>query len=280
VHLTRLDRPIGIYLVMWPTLWALWIAGEGRPTPLVFVVFVLGTILMRSAGCAINDFADRHIDLHVSRTKQRPLARGAISPKEAVAVFAVLSLVAFALVLLMNRLTIMLSVVGVLLAFSYPFTKRYTYLPQAYLGIAFGWGIPMAFAAETGSVPQAAWGIVLISFLVLMMEELIYLSSPTVRLGLLWNSSSICAMGAPELSLSTRVIIEVCRRSSFLAWSILGLEKKYPWKSSNPIFLHSSYTAAVSTFSASTLRFLYFERASSFSWILAMFLVPRISILA
>ncbi len=157
VHLTRLDRPIGIYLVMWPTLWALWIAGEGRPTPLVFLVFVLGTILMRSAGCAINDYADRHIDLHVSRTKQRPLARGAIRPKEAVAVFAVLSLIAFGLVLLLNRLTIALSVVGVLLAFSYPFTKRYTYLPQAYLGIAFGWGIPMAFAAETGNVPLAAW---------------------------------------------------------------------------------------------------------------------------
>lgn len=157
LRLTRLNRPIGIYLVMWPTLWGLWVAGAGKPTPLVFVVFFVGTILMRSAGCAINDFADRHIDLHVTRTKQRPLALGTIRPWEAVTVFAVLSLAAFGLVLLMNRLTIELALIGVLLAFSYPFTKRYTYLPQAYLGVAFGWGIPMAFAAEQATVPQAAW---------------------------------------------------------------------------------------------------------------------------
>lgn len=157
VHLTRLDRPIGIYLVMWPMLWGLWIAAQGRPDPLVLAVFLAGTVLMRSAGCAINDFADRHIDGHVRRTKARPLARGAIHAGEAVAVFATLSLAAFALVLLMNRLTILLSFVGVLLAASYPFMKRYTYLPQAYLGAAFGWAIPMAFAAQTGSVPVEAW---------------------------------------------------------------------------------------------------------------------------
>jgi len=157
LRLTRLNRPIGIYLVMWPTLWGLWVAGAGKPTPLVFAVFFVGTILMRSAGCAINDFADRHIDLHVTRTKQRPLALGTIRPWEAVTVFGVLSLAAFGLVLLMNRLTIELALIGVLLAFSYPFTKRYTYLPQAYLGVAFGWGIPMAFAAEQATVPQAAW---------------------------------------------------------------------------------------------------------------------------
>lgn len=157
VRLTRLDRPIGIYLVLWPTLWALWIAGEGRPDPLVLGVFVAGVVLMRSAGCAINDFADRHIDLHVSRTKGRPLAIGSISAREAVAVFAVLSLVAFALVLLMNRFTILLSIPGVLLAASYPFMKRYTYLPQAYLGTAFGWAVPMAFAAQTETIPHAAW---------------------------------------------------------------------------------------------------------------------------
>ena len=156
-RLTRLDRPIGIFLVLWPTLWALWIAGAGRPDPLVFVVFVAGVALMRSAGCAINDFADRHIDGHVSRTRERPLATGVIRPREAVGVFAALSLIAFALVLTMNRLTILLSVPAVLLAASYPFTKRYTYLPQAYLGAAFGWAIPMAFAAQTGAVPHAAW---------------------------------------------------------------------------------------------------------------------------
>jgi len=157
IRLTRLDRPIGIYLVMWPMLWALWIAGEGRPDWLVFGVFLFGTVLMRSAGCAINDFADRKIDPHVRRTAERPLARGAIRPAEAVAVFMVLSLVAFALVLLLNRLTLLLSIPALFLAASYPFMKRFTHLPQAYLGAAFGWAIPMAFAAQTGTVPADAW---------------------------------------------------------------------------------------------------------------------------
>jgi 4-hydroxybenzoate polyprenyltransferase len=157
VQLTRLDRPIGIYLVLWPTLWALWIAAEGIPNLLVLGVFLAGVVLMRSAGCAINDFADRKIDPHVSRTAQRPLASGRIQPAEAVGVFVLLSLVAFALVLLMNRLTVLLSIPAVLLAVSYPFMKRYTHLPQAYLGVAFGWAVPMAFAAETGTVPPMAW---------------------------------------------------------------------------------------------------------------------------
>ena len=157
ILLTRLNRPIGIYLVLWPTLWALWLAAEGWPVWLVLLVFVAGTVLMRSAGCAINDYADRHIDGHVARTRERPLARGAIKPIEAVAVFVVLSLMAFSLVLLMNTLTILLSFVAVFLAGSYPFMKRYTHLPQAYLGVAFGWAIPMAFAAQTGTVPLVAW---------------------------------------------------------------------------------------------------------------------------
>jgi 4-hydroxybenzoate polyprenyltransferase len=157
VLLTRLDRPIGIYLVLWPMLWALWIAAEGKPDPLVLAVFLLGTVLMRSAGCAINDFADREFDPHVSRTEQRPLARGAIKPVEAVAVFVVLSLISLGLVLLMNRLTLLLAIPAAFLAGSYPFMKRFTHLPQAYLGAAFGWAIPMAFAAQTGEVPLNAW---------------------------------------------------------------------------------------------------------------------------
>ncbi len=157
IKLTRLDRPIGIYLVLWPTLWGLWVAAEGVPQPLVLLVFLAGVVLMRSAGCAINDYADREIDLHVARTKERPLARRAISPKEALGVFAVLSLIAFMLVLQLNLLTILLSVPAVLLAASYPFMKRYTHLPQAYLGVAFGWAVPMAFAAQTGEVPHASW---------------------------------------------------------------------------------------------------------------------------
>lgn len=157
VKLTRLDRPIGIYLVLWPALWGLWVASGGIPQPLVLGVFLAGVVLMRSAGCAINDFADRHIDLHVGRTKERPLARGAISSREAVGVFLVLSLIAFVLVLQLNRLTILLSIPAVFLAGSYPFMKRFTHLPQAYLGIAFGWAVPMAFAAQIGEVPQASW---------------------------------------------------------------------------------------------------------------------------
>jgi len=157
VQLTRLNRPIGILLLLWPTLWALWIAGAGKPAVLVLTVFILGTILMRSAGCVINDYADRDIDPHVKRTSGRPLAAGRVSEKEALVLFIVLALIAFGLVLLLNWLTIALSFVGAALAVSYPFMKRYTHLPQFYLGVTFGWAIPMAFAAETGSVPLVAW---------------------------------------------------------------------------------------------------------------------------
>ncbi|MDH5632488.1 MAG: 4-hydroxybenzoate octaprenyltransferase [Gammaproteobacteria bacterium] len=158
-YLVRLDRPIGILLLLWPTLWGLWVAAEGKPDPLVMFVFVAGVVLMRSAGCAVNDFADRHVDPHVERTQNRPLAAGRITEKEALAVFIVLSLLAFVLVLLMNRLTIIMSFAGALLAFSYPFMKRFTHMPQVYLGVAFGWGIPMVFAAQTGSVPPVAWAM-------------------------------------------------------------------------------------------------------------------------
>ncbi len=155
--LMRIDRPIGTLLLLWPTLWALWIAASGRPDALVLLVFVLGVFLMRSAGCVINDYADRGFDPHVARTRNRPLAAGRVAPREALILFAVLCLAAFALVLLLNRLTILLSLVGALLAASYPFMKRLTHIPQAYLGVAFGWGIPMAFAAQTGAVPATAW---------------------------------------------------------------------------------------------------------------------------
>ncbi|MBI5783449.1 MAG: 4-hydroxybenzoate octaprenyltransferase [Gammaproteobacteria bacterium] len=155
-QLMRLHRPIGILLLLWPTLWALWIAGLGRPDPHVFVVFVLGVVLMRSAGCVINDYADRDFDPHVARTRDRPVAAGRVSPREALVLFAALCLIAFALVLTLNRLTVLLSFAGAFLAATYPFLKRYTHLPQFYLGAAFGWGIPMAFAAQTGGVPPLA----------------------------------------------------------------------------------------------------------------------------
>ncbi len=157
VQLTRLDRPIGIFLLMWPMLWALWIASEGGPDLLVLLVFASGVVLMRSAGCVINDYADRKFDPYVERTRDRPIAAGRVRPKEALALFAVLCLTAFGLVLLMNRLTILLSFVGVILAALYPFVKRFTHLPQVFLGAAFGWAVPMAFAAQTGGVPKVAW---------------------------------------------------------------------------------------------------------------------------
>ena len=155
--LMRLHRPIGILLLAWPTLWALWFAARGVPDTRVLVVFLLGIVLMRSAGCVVNDYADREFDPHVARTRDRPLAAGRVSPREALILFVVLSLIAFALVCLLNWLTIALSVIGAVLAASYPFFKRFTHLPQFYLGAAFGWGIPLAFAAQTGAVPALAW---------------------------------------------------------------------------------------------------------------------------
>jgi 4-hydroxybenzoate polyprenyltransferase len=155
--LTRNDRPIGWLLLLWPTWWGLWLAAGGVPPLWTWFVFTAGVWLTRSAGCVINDYADRWLDPHVERTRGRPLATGAVRGREALALFAVLMLVAFALVLTLNRLTVLMSFVGMLLAASYPYLKRYTYLPQVYLGMAFGWGIPMAFAAVTGEVPALAW---------------------------------------------------------------------------------------------------------------------------
>ncbi|MGE5384618.1 MAG: 4-hydroxybenzoate octaprenyltransferase [Betaproteobacteria bacterium] len=161
-RLMRLDKPIGILLLMWPTLWALWFSSAGRPNWWVVWVFMLGTVLMRSAGCVINDYADRDFDRHVARTKDRPLTAGQVSGKEALALFAVLSLCAFALVLLLgDKLVIWLSVPALFLAASYPYTKRFFAIPQAYLGIAFGFGIPMAYAAHMGRVPAEAWWMLL-----------------------------------------------------------------------------------------------------------------------
>ena len=155
--LIRLDKPIGILLLLWPTLWALWLSSRGHPDWRVVFIFVLGTVLMRSAGCAINDYADRNFDAQVARTRDRPLAIGQIKPVEALIVALVLVLVSFVLVVQLNALTIKLSVVALVIAALYPFTKRFFAVPQAVLGLAFGFGIPMAFAAHTAHVPLAAW---------------------------------------------------------------------------------------------------------------------------
>ena len=168
--LARFDKPIGILILLWPALWALWLASDGKPDLLVLIVICCGVVLMRAAGCVINDYADRDFDPHVERTKLRPIAAGKVKPKEALIVFAVLCLSAFALVLLLNKYTIMLSFGGVFLAASYPFMKRYTQLPQAYLGIAFGWAVPMSFAAQVNEIPPVAW----VLYLAVVLWALVY----------------------------------------------------------------------------------------------------------
>ena len=157
IQLMRLDRPIGTYLLLWPTLWALWIAAGGLPSALNLFVFVGGVILMRAAGCVINDYADRNFDGHVARTRERPMATGRVKPKEAWILFAILVALSFGLVLLTNLNTLLLSFGGLALAACYPFMKRFTFYPQVILGAAFSWGMPMAFTAQTGSLPPEAW---------------------------------------------------------------------------------------------------------------------------
>ncbi|WEJ62611.1 4-hydroxybenzoate octaprenyltransferase [Thiomicrorhabdus lithotrophica] len=170
ISLTRLDRPVGIYLVLWPALWALWLASDGMPSLYHLFVFIFGAVLMRSAGCVINDYADRHFDGHVERTCNRPLATGEISAKEALVFFSLLCFIAFLLVLTLNTLTVILSLGAVLLATLYPFMKRHTYWPQAFLGAAFAWAIPMAFSAVQNEVPWQVWPI----FVATMIWSLIY----------------------------------------------------------------------------------------------------------
>ena len=174
VRLMRLDRPIGIWLLLWPTLWALWIASRGQPKPLIFVIFVAGTVLMRSAGCAVNDYADRSFDPRVARTKDRPLAAGRISTLEALMLFAILALAAMMLALQLNRMTLLYAVAGGFLAVTYPFIKRFLSVPQMYLGVTFGWGIPMAFAAQIESVPRVAWLLLLANVLWVTVYDTMY----------------------------------------------------------------------------------------------------------
>lgn len=173
-QLMRLDKPIGIFLLLWPTLWALWIASEGLPDYWILTVFVAGVFIMRSAGCIINDYADRDFDAHVTRTKNRPLAQNKISSKSALVLFCILILIAFMLVLTLNGLTVKLSFIAVLLASFYPVTKRYTYFPQLILGAAFAWAIPMAFAAVENNVPLISWVIYVSTLLWVLAYDTLY----------------------------------------------------------------------------------------------------------
>ena len=168
--LGRFDKPIGILILLWPALWALWVASNGKPNLLVLTVICAGVVLMRAAGCVINDYADRNFDPHVERTKQRPIAAGKVNPKEALILFVVMCLLAFGLVLLLNLYTILLSFIAAFLAASYPFMKRYTHLPQAYLGIAFGFAVPMSFSAQTNTIPLVAW----VMYLAVVLWALVY----------------------------------------------------------------------------------------------------------
>ena len=219
--LTRLDRPIGIFLLLWPMLWGLWIASEGKPSLLVLFVFIMGVVLMRSAGCVINDYADREIDPHVQRTQQRPIAAGKVMPREALLVFAVLCLVAFGLVLLMNRFTIYLSVGGVLLAAVYPFMKRYTHLPQVVLGMAFAWSIPMAFAAQTGEVPRIAWLIYVITVVWAVIYDTMYAMADREEDLKIGVKSTAILFGDAD-----RVILAILQVLMFVGLLLLGQKLK------------------------------------------------------
>ncbi len=155
--LMRIDKPIGLWLLLWPTLWALWLAGEGHPDQGLFVVFVVGVFIMRSAGCVLNDYVDRKIDPYVERTRTRPIASGAVAPMEALVLFVALSLIAIGLATMLNRPARLLAIIAAGLTVAYPFIKRWVSIPQFVLGVAFGWAVPMAFAAQTGGTPQLAW---------------------------------------------------------------------------------------------------------------------------
>lgn len=174
LKLMRLDRPIGIWLLLWPMLWALWMASGGHPDTRLVLVFLAGTVCMRSAGCVINDFADRNFDPHVRRTRERPLAARRVSPYEALVLFGLLCVIALALALTLNRLTLRLALIGAALTVTYPLMKRVFGLPQLYLGLAFGWAVPMAFAAQTGSVPRLGWLLLLAAILWAGVYDTIY----------------------------------------------------------------------------------------------------------
>ncbi len=228
IQLTRLDRPVGIYLLLWPTLWALWVAAGGFPSTANLVIFMLGVVLMRSAGCVINDYADRHIDGHVARTRNRPMAQGKVDETEALLLFAILCGVAFVLVCLTNPTTLLLSFGGLALAAIYPFTKRYTFFPQVVLGAAFAWAIPMAFTAETGELQRSTWLLYLATLLWTVAYDTQYamVDRPDdLRIGV---KSTAILLGEMD-----RRAIALMHLTVLLILLLLGLQQDYRW----PYFL-------------------------------------------
>ena len=223
-RLARMHRPIGTLLLLWPMLWALWIAGSGSPSLRIFLIFVAGTFVMRSAGCVLNDYADRNFDGQVERTRDRPLATGEVTTTEALVLFAVLLLTAGLLVLATNRLTIGLAVGGAMLAVTYPFSKRYTYLPQLHLGAAFGWAVPMAFAAETGTLPPMAWLIFCAAVLWAMIYDTEYAMvdrDDDIRLGI--KSTAIL------FDDSDRLIIGILQSMMVVNLFLIGQQTNLRW---------------------------------------------------
>ena len=225
-RLMRFDRPIGILLLLWPTLWALWVAGEGQPSIRNILIFCTGVVLMRAAGCIMNDVADRDFDPHVERTRNRPLACGELTVRQALLTFFVVMLLAFGLVLMTNALTIKLAFAGALLASTYPFFKRWTHFPQVVLGLAFGWGIPMAFAAETGYVASVAWLILLINVIWSVIYDTLYAMvdrEDDISIGL---KSTAILFGRHDLTI-LRVLKLVM--VALLIWMGLILQFGWPW---------------------------------------------------
>jgi 4-hydroxybenzoate polyprenyltransferase len=222
--LVRIDKPIGVLLLLWPTLWGLFVAAEGWPDPVVLCIFVIGTFLMRSAGCAINDYFDRDVDRHVARTENRVLTAGLIKPREALYVAAGLGLLSFALVLCLNGLTILLAAVAAILAITYPLFKRFFAIPQAYLGIAFGFGIPMAFAAIQGSIPMVAWVMLLANVCWAIAYDTEYAMvdrNDDIRLGL--KTSAITFRRYDVL------LVAVCYLLTIALLGVVGRIQHYDW---------------------------------------------------
>ena len=225
-RLMRFDRPIGILLLLWPTMWALWIAGAGSPSAKNILIFCTGVVLMRAAGCIMNDVADRDFDPHVERTRNRPLASGELTIRDALLNFFVLMLLAFGLVLMTNALTIKLAFAGALLASTYPFFKRWTHFPQVILGVAFGWGIPMAFAAETGQVASVAWLILLINVIWSVIYDTLYAMvdrDDDISIGL---KSTAILFGRFDLSILRVLKVLMV---FLLVWLGVTLEFSWPW---------------------------------------------------
>lgn len=236
-RLMRVDRPIGTFLLLWPTLWALWIASSGSPHPRILLVFILGVFLMRSAGCVINDFTDRNMDPYVERTRDRPLAAGRVTAREALILFFLLGGLAFALVLTLNLLTVYLSLIGVLWTVIYPFMKRFVYFPQLFLGFAFSWGIPMAFAAQTGGVPQLTWFVLAANlFWVLVYDTMYAMADRKDDLAVGVKSTAIL-FGRYD-----RLIVALCQLITLLLLVIVG------WLQNLNIYYYGALVVAAALF--------------------------------